>query len=53
VDDLERQLEQLEARLRVLELARGLGMGSDRRWLLWVGLLLALALGWQLRAFFL
>jgi len=50
VDELERRIEQLEARLKVLELGRGLG--SDRRWMLWVGLLLALALGWQLRAFF-
>lgn len=52
VDDLERQIEQLEARLKVLELARSEGVPSDRRWLLWVGVLLALALGWQLRAFF-
>jgi hypothetical protein len=50
VDELERRIEQLEARLKVLELGRGLG--SDRRWMFWVGLLLALALGWQLRAFF-
>jgi len=52
VDDLERRLEQLEARLKVLELARGLGLSGERRWLVWVGVLLALALGWQLRAFF-
>ncbi len=52
VDEHERRLEQLEARIKVLELARGLAVAGDRRWLIWVGLLLALALGWQLRAFF-
>ncbi|MCC6668041.1 MAG: hypothetical protein IT375_30130 [Polyangiaceae bacterium] len=50
VDELERRLSQLEARLKVLELERGAGPSGDKRWLFWVGLLLALVLGWQLRA---
>lgn len=54
VDELERRLSQLDARLKVIELQRGAGnaLPGDRRWLLWVGLLLALILGWQLRAWF-
>lgn len=52
VEELERRLSQLEARLKVLELARGARLGEDKRWLLWVAVLLALALGWQLRAAF-
>jgi hypothetical protein len=52
IDEHDRRLEQLEARMNVLELARGVALAGDRRWLIWVGLLLALALGWQLRAFF-
>ncbi len=51
VDELERRLEQLEARLKVLELARAHAPNSERPWLFWVVVLLALALGWQLRAF--
>jgi len=51
-DEHERRLEQLEARIQVFELARGSSISGDRKWLIWVGLLLALALGWQLRAFF-
>ncbi len=50
-DELERRLEQLEARLKVLELARAHAPNSERPWLFWVVVLLALALGWQLRAF--
>jgi hypothetical protein len=52
VEDLERRLSQLEARLKVLELERGARAAVDKRWMFWAGLLLALALGWQLRAFF-
>ena len=52
VDELDRRVEQLEARIKVLELARGAIAGADRRWIFWVALLVALALGWQLRAFF-
>ena len=51
VDELERRLTQLEARLKVLELGRSEPGQSERRWLFWVGLLLALGLGWQLRAY--
>lgn len=53
VEELERRMVQLEARLKVLELQRvgGAALG-DKRWLFWVGLMLALLLGWQLRAFF-
>ena len=50
VEELDRRFTQLEARLRVLELQRAAGLGTDRRWMIWVGLLIALALGWQLRA---
>ncbi|MBI3203121.1 MAG: hypothetical protein HYZ29_16405 [Myxococcales bacterium] len=49
-DELERRVAQLEARLKVLELERGVAPLGDKRWLFWVGLLLALVLGWQLRA---
>lgn len=52
VDELGRQVLQLEARIKVLEMQRGERPAEDRRWLFWVGLLFALALGWQLRAFF-
>jgi hypothetical protein len=52
VEELERRLLQLEARTKVLEMQRGERPAEDRRWLFWVGLLFALALGWQLRAFF-
>ncbi|MBK8994285.1 MAG: hypothetical protein IPM35_00840 [Myxococcales bacterium] len=52
VDELDRRLVQLEARLKVLELQRAGGSLGDKRWLFWVGLMLALILGWQLRAFF-
>jgi hypothetical protein len=54
VDELERRLSQLDARLKVIELQRNAGSAAngDKRWLVWVGLLLALILGWQLRAWF-
>lgn len=52
VEELERRLTQLEARLKVLELGRSSPALGDKRWLFWVGLLLALILGWQLRAYF-
>jgi hypothetical protein len=51
-EELERQVVQLEARIKVLEMQRGARPVEDRKWLFWVGLLLALGLGWQLRAFF-
>jgi hypothetical protein len=52
VDELERRLAQLEARLKVLELERGAATAlGDKRWLFWVGLMLALILGWQLRTY--
>jgi hypothetical protein len=52
VEELERQVVQLEARLKVLEMQRAAPPAEDRKWLFWVGLLFALGLGWQLRAFF-
>lgn len=52
VEELERRVVQLEARTQVIELSRGARPGEDRRWLFWLGLLLALVLGWQLRGFF-
>jgi hypothetical protein len=51
-DELERRITQLEARIKVLELVRAESPPSDRRWVIWVAVLVALALGWQLRAFF-
>ncbi|MBK7580960.1 MAG: hypothetical protein IPI67_12205 [Myxococcales bacterium] len=53
VDELDRRFDQLEARLKVLELQRSPGPEPEnKRWLFWVGLMLALVLGWQLRAYF-
>ncbi|MFO0566502.1 MAG: hypothetical protein U0263_12605 [Polyangiaceae bacterium] len=52
VEELERRLSQLEARVKVLELSRSDPQAGDKRWLFWVGLLVALLLGWQLRAYF-
>jgi hypothetical protein len=52
VEELERRVVQLEARTQVIELQRAARPAGDRRWLFWVGLLLALALGWQMRGFF-
>lgn len=43
VIELERRIEQLEARLAVLETA---GRGGQR-WLIWIAFLLTLAVGWQ------
>jgi hypothetical protein len=51
LEEIDRRLRQIEARLHVLELGR-VGISGDKRWLFWVGLLLALVLGWQLRAYF-
>jgi hypothetical protein len=52
VEELERRVVQLEARIKVIEMQRAARPAEDRRWLFWVGLLLALALGWQFRGFF-
>jgi hypothetical protein len=52
VEELERRVVQLEARIQVIEIQRGGRPSEDRKWLFWVGLLLALGLGWQLRSFF-
>jgi hypothetical protein len=47
VNELERRLQQLEARLSVLEVASGHVSRSGNRWLAWIALLLTLAAVWQ------
>jgi hypothetical protein len=48
VNELERRLQQLEARLAVLEVTRGNVSKLGNRWLAWIAFLLTLAVAWQL-----
>jgi hypothetical protein len=48
IGELERRIEQLEARISVLELSSGHAARNGRRWLAWIGFMIALAVAWQL-----
>jgi hypothetical protein len=48
LDELARRLDQLEARLQVIEVSGGQLGASTRRWLVWIAFMVTLAVTWQI-----